>query len=94
LEFNIDILILDLPLFFQTFLQKNFSCITDPLEIEPIEHSAYAFCDSLLLMIDFVIDYSTSLHLLQLGLGCESLQSEEKGLEKAEIVRPLECLCK
>jgi hypothetical protein len=68
LEFNIDILILNLTLFFQAFLQKDLTSITDPLEIEPIEHSAYVFGDSFLLMIDILIDNSPTFHLLQLCL--------------------------
>jgi hypothetical protein len=77
LEFNVDVLILDLSLLFQAFLQKYFTSITNPLEVKPIEHSAYALGDSLLLMINLIINNSPSFHLLKLCLRCESLQPEQ-----------------
>ena len=43
-------------------------------------------------MIDVFISRGPSLHLLQLRLGRQALQSEEQGLEEAEVLGPLECL--
>ncbi len=93
-EFNIDVLVLNVPLILQTFGQEHLSSILNASKVESIKHSAYALGDCLLLVFDILINMGTALNLLELCFGCQALKSKQKGLEKAEVLRPLQGHCK